>query len=302
MRLIAPSFEIMPQGYGLEDIYKQIELAGRTCYKSEDRITQDSAKRFVEMIIKNGHGAMLEHGTVYLKIDPAKISASVLFEIINLTHNSYSVCREVEPYLYITTNVRVLVENRGWWMTKYLCSPTQYHEKRITVRFTCDIGISREFNRHRVNSMAEQSTRYCNYTTAKHGGELSIILPPELKQDDVDLHLDEWAGGDQTRTFKYMCGQIYQDMVEDHFFEALDTWLFANLACEWSYNRLIRLGWKPQQARRVLPLDLQTELVHTAFVSDWQHFFDLRCAKDAHPQARELAIPLKEEFIKQGYI
>lgn len=105
---------------------------------------------------------------------------------------------------------------------------------------------------------------------------------------------------DNQDCFHEMCRTISNH--GDELFNAVDTWLFANLACEWSYMRLIKLGWKSQQARRVLPLDTHSELIHTAFVSDWKHFFSLRCDKAAHPDMRALAIPLQEEFIKRGYI
>lgn len=301
MRLIKPSVEIWDQLPGEVGIYKQIERCGRVCYKSEDRLTEDSYKRFVEMLKSHAHGAMLEHGTVYLQI-PYK------GDIIRSKYynNPYSRVRHhstgyQEGLLDITTNYRVLVE-QGWLDDlKYLCEPTEYHEKRITVHFSTDIGVSREFNRHRVNSMAEQSTRYCNYSKNKFGGELSICLPPEFTEKEVSKSMVCDAMVDYCGVpLQGLCRMIAEEQTDE--FTEIDYWLFANLACEWSYMNLIRLGWTPQQARRVLPLDLNTELIHTAFVSDWEHFFELRCAKDAHPDARALAIPLREEFVKRGYI
>lgn len=143
MKLVEPKFEILDQGEGLEGIYRQIEIAGRTCYKSEKNMTETSAKEFVERMIKSGHGAMLEHGTVYLTL-PDRHSAD------KYRHNKYS-CAVGS---YVTTNLRVLVERRWMDDLKYLCKPMRYHMKRVTVRFTCGIDISREFNRHRVNSIA----------------------------------------------------------------------------------------------------------------------------------------------------
>lgn len=153
MKLIKPSFEIIEQQPGLEGIYKQIEQAGRTCYKSEDKITEDSAKSFVDRMIKSGHGAMLEHGTVYLSI-PYNEAYSLLpdtnWVIDSYGKNPYSIIRLHGPYFYITTNYRVLVEN-GWLDDlKYLCEPTEYHAKRITVHFVCDRGVSHEFVRHKL--------------------------------------------------------------------------------------------------------------------------------------------------------
>ena len=141
MKLIKPNLEILEQQPGLDGIYKQIELAGRTCYKSEDKITEDSAKAFVDRMIKSGHGAMLEHGTVYLTIP---ITDRTSYRIDSYKRNKYTctdISKDFRNY-YITTNLRVLVEN-GWMDDlQYICEPTEYHEKRITVKWTCDRGVS----------------------------------------------------------------------------------------------------------------------------------------------------------------
>lgn len=168
MNLIKPSFEILEQAPGMEGLYKQIELAGRTCYKSENYITENSAKEFVDRMIKLGHGAMLEHGTVYLNIHWEN-SNHIQFENIFRFYNSnkYSYCKrdilnqdDLCPDLFITTNLRVLVENDRMQDLQYICEPTKYHEKRITVKFVCDRGVSHEFVRHRTMSFAQESTRY----------------------------------------------------------------------------------------------------------------------------------------------
>ena len=155
MKLIKPSFEIIEQQPGLEGIYKQIEQAGRTCYKSEDKITEDSAKPFVDRMIKSGHGAMLEHGTVYLhSTDNFGGGYYLLKDKYN--ENSYSKVKTIDNpvtrtnHIYISTNLRVLVENNWLDDLQYLCEPTEYHAKRITVRFVCDRGISHEFVRHKL--------------------------------------------------------------------------------------------------------------------------------------------------------
>lgn len=151
MRLIKPSFEIIEQQPGILGLYKQIELAGRTCYRSEDKITPDSAAAFVDRMIKSGHGAMLEHGTVYLEI-PCYTNGSTSNIVYRYTNNKHSIVRDkygiipdifqFDHTAYITTNLRVLVEN-GWTDDlKYICEPTEYHEKRVTVRFICDRGVS----------------------------------------------------------------------------------------------------------------------------------------------------------------
>ena len=150
MRLIKPSFEILEQQPGIDGIYKMIELAGRTCYRSEDKITENSAKGFVDRMVKSGHGAMLEHGTVYLKIP---IYAATSYRIDEYKDNPYSktqINMDGESCYYITTNMRVLVEHNWLNDLKYLCEPTEHHEKRITVRFVCDRGVSHEFVRHKI--------------------------------------------------------------------------------------------------------------------------------------------------------
>lgn len=294
MKLIKPSFEIWEQPSGLEGVYKQIERAGRICYKSEDKITEDSAKSFVDRMIKSGHGAMLEHGTVYLKVFNV-IENSELID--KYKSNKYSVVKEgTEVYnchgdiLYgsckcITTNYRVLVEN-GWLDDlKYICKPTEYHERRVTVHFVCDRGVSHEFVRHRVMSFAQESTRYYNYSKDKFGNELTFIQPCWLDDERLKLY------------------GPYHTVIRD---KSLESIFIASLNnAEKDYIDLIDLGWKPQEARAVLPNSLKTELVVTGFVSDWNHFFDLRARGTTgapHPQAKELAEPLMKEFIARKYI
>lgn len=149
MRLIKPSFEIWEQSAGLEGIYKQIEHVGRVCYKSEDKITEDSAKPFVDRMIKSQHYAMLEHGTVYLFIPWNEYyDKEANFRYF---YNKYSDHKRVNGVgVYITTNYRVLVENNWLDDLKYLCEPTEHHARRITVHFVCDRGVSHEFVRHKI--------------------------------------------------------------------------------------------------------------------------------------------------------
>lgn len=132
------------------------------CYKSEDHITEDSAEKFVNMIKDRQHTAMLEHGTVYLYIhkDRAYNVIGDNWVTEQYLSNSYSVIN-TDSYgnYHITTNYRVLYENDWLDDLKYLCEPTEYHEKRITVKFICDRGILAEFTRHRVFSFAAESTR-----------------------------------------------------------------------------------------------------------------------------------------------
>lgn len=304
MRLIKPSFEIIEQQAGLEGMYKQIELAGRTCYKSEDKITEDSAKGFVERMIKSGHGAMLEHGTVYLDVPN---SAGDYNLVPFFASNPYSKV-VIEPlddrvHNYVTTNFRVIVENFAEEyipdILQYLCEPTEYHEKRITVHFVCDRGVSHEFVRHRVMSFAQESTRYCNYSKDKFGNELTFIIPewcPEIREDSN-------KGWDPCSMYDKFYLQHLQ-MAEDTYFNLLKQW--DERVPDKRYKSGFRNNpWIPQQARAVLPNSLKTELVVTGFVSDWNYFFDLRARGTTgapHPQAKELAEPLMEEFIARKYI
>jgi thymidylate synthase (FAD) len=287
MKLIKPSFEVWEQPAGLEGVYKQIEKVGRVCYKSEDKITEGSAKPFVDRMIKSGHGAMLEHGTVYLKIPYEPI-------VIKYIDNPYSVVmnNSENDYWYITSNYRVIIENDWLDDLKYICKPTEFHAKRITVHFVCDRGVSHEFVRHRVMSFAQESTRYCNYSKDKFGNELTFIEP---------CWLEDYNYKDNTYN------QLFIDSLrfaEAHYLDLLKKW--DDKIPDKRYKTGFRNNpWTPQQARAVLPNSLKTELVVTGFVSDWNHFFDLRARGTTgapHPQAKELAEPLMKEFIARKYI
>lgn len=302
MKLVKPSFEILEQKPKeivvpadmeigprmvkqelLNSIYRQIEIAGRTCYKSEDKITDTSAKEFVERMIKSGHGAMLEHGTVYLQLlgvflDPDDVDIAygnyIVHHYINNPYSKVKIIHDEDwkANVYITTNYRVMIENNWLDDLFYLCNSTEYHERRYTVKFICDRGVSHEFVRHRVFSFAQESTRYCNYSKDKFGNELTFIQPC-------------WS----------LAPMSPEDYNGSRFLEFLHE-------SEDLYLSLIKEGWKPQEARAILPNALKTELVMTGFTSDWKHFFELRDASSAHPQARELAQPLHEEFIKRRYL
>lgn len=300
MRLIKPSFEIIEQKPGIDGLLQHIERCGRTCYKSEDKITEESAPKFVDMLVKRGHTAMVEHGTVYLKYS---ITLEGSMNMANKYHfNKYStVTIGSEPlcggepqeykdkfnghtYAYITTNYRVLLQNDWLDDLKYQCEPTEHHVKRITVKFTCDRGVSHEFVRHRVFSFAQESTRYCNYSKDKFGKECTFIIPCWLGLPEGSVSSPEIP------IFRERHGNVVGIFLNNLY------WAEAN------YFDLLEQGWIAQQARAVLPNSLKTELIMTGTIEQWEGFFKLRCAKDAHPQARELAVPLYEEFVKRGYI
>ena len=280
MRLCKPHFEILEQQPGIDGIYKMIELAGRTCYRSEDKITPDSAKGFVDRMIKSNHLAMLEHGTVYLKV-PAGLDSFlddgwVDCEDIkdSFFSNPYTRIHCQDGYFYVTTNYRVLVENFAEEyipdLLQYLCEPTEFHEKRVCVRYVSDIHFYKDCTRHRVFSWAIESTRFCNYIRKKFGSSVTFATPIWLKDEE-----------------------------QEEFEEDLKT-------IESIYFKWINKGWQPQQAAYFLIQGTKAEIVMTGFISDYKHFFDLRSkiAKtgEPHPTVVELVEPLRQEFISRGYI
>ena len=281
MRLIKPSFEIWEQEPGEGGIYRQIERAGRVCYKSEDKITEDSAKPFVDRMVKSGHGAMLEHGTVYLTIPFEYIDMSGKFDIpiVSDVVEKYKGNPYTEWHLrddgfsqlaFITTNFRVLVEN-GWLDDlKYLCEPTEYHERRVTVHFVSSIHFYKDITRHRPMSYAIESTRFCNYIKERFGGSISFTTPIWLKEEE-ELEFEE------------------------------DLRVVENLYFKW-----LKKGWQPQQAAYFLIQGTKADIVMTGFVSNFEHVFNLRTSKattgKAHPSVIELFDPLYEEFVKRELI
>ena len=278
MKLINSSYEILEQGAGLQGIYEQIERVGKTCYKSEVK-GGESAEKFVDKMIANQHYAMLEHGTVYLRFP--NMSPSGTPEMSILCGNPYTrwilTTRDGNGtyYTLVTTNLRVLVENRLFeWAKAFICEPTEDHIKRVTVRFITDRGVSHELVRHRVFSFAQESTRYCNYSKDKFGNELTFIEP------------------------------TWYDEAEPVIKSSFESFLKYS---EDAYLDLLDHQYTPQQARQVLPNALKTEICMTGFVDStgWIHFFDLRALDKtgpAHPDMKALACPLYAEFCQRGYI
>ena len=295
MRLVKPSYEIWEQEPGIQGIYKAIEKAGRICYRSEDKITEDSAQSFVDRLVKNGHGAMLEHGTVYLKIPFEKSPVHIgLGDATYYVHNSYSKY-STDPEnecTYISTNYRVIIEGGKTDDLKYLCEPTEFHEKRVCVHFISDISTLREFFRHRTMSMAQESTRFCNYSKSRFGKELAFIIPP-------------WTGMDECSFQSEM--EVMAKVPLKGYEPGVEQFLCFLVLAEEAYMDLLDEGWSAQQVRAVLPLCTKSEAVMTGFASDWEHFSKLRCSFLAetgkpHPQASELADPLYREFVERGLI
>jgi len=251
MKLIKPSVEYIPQEgaqiFTHEDIYRHIDKCSRICYKSEDKFHPDKSKHFIESLIKSGHLSVLEHATVYLTLNRGNKLYHELRD--KYRNNPYSKIINKGDDCYITSNFRVLQEN-GWLEDlTYRSFDTEYHVKRYTMKFVTDIAICRELLRHRKFSFANESTRYCNYSKGKFGGELTFITPT-------------WYTGGN--------GINDKECSMDSEFE---------LSCEEaekSYLRMISWGAAPQEARQVLPLATKTELVMTGFEDDWVNFMDLR--------------------------
>jgi thymidylate synthase (FAD) len=219
MILVKPSAEILAVTL---DPLNLIERAGRTCYKSEDKITDESAPKFAEMILKRGHESVIEHAAA-------------------------------------------------------------------TVRFICDRGVTHEIVRHRLASYSQESTRYCDY----QGGHVCFVIPPWCP----NLHADEYAV--KWEQLYGTCWPVHSLYNEGSIDTSTNAWFWAVAVAEREYKRLRATGWKPEQARSVLPNSLKTEIVMTANLREWRHFFKLRTAPAAHPQMREVAIPLLAEFKKQ---
>lgn len=266
MRVINASVQEIKQAPGIRGIYQHIEKCGRTCYKSEDKITEDSAMKFFQGLVNRRHFAMLEHGTVYFKF-PFFPNYEVQEAISKVGNSNYSFTKVGEDgYIYVTTNMRVLMEKVPNMVDSLLYEyaleeASNNHIKKYTAKFTISRGIANEFVRHRVFSFAQESTRYCNYSKDRFGGELIFIRPEWLKGEGIDP-------------------------------ESESIWLNAMAMSEDYYFDLVNLGVKPQNARGVLPLDLKTELIMTGTTDQWEAFWDLRMREitgPAHPDAKAIA-------------
>lgn len=281
MELINPYYEISNQeSFDLIGIYKQIEKTGRVSHKSEDRITETSAKDFVERLIGWGHTACLEQGSVYLKINNDDTEGLMMIDKIPFEKvDHYLIINEDnEGNIYISTNARVIQENNLHDLLKYLCSPTEYHEKRYCVKFVCSRAISHELVRHRKMSFIQESQRYVNYSKNKFKKEIKFIRPLWYDDNKHNIYYESFSEDQWTK--------------EDRFYKAC-------MNSERDYFQLLDYGLKPQEAREVLTNSTKTEIYVTGFKSDWDKFFDLRCDIAAHPEMRRLCIPLKEELFNE---
>lgn len=326
MKIVDQSYEILEQeipvhklddysGYHfreqyLENMYKHIERCGRTCYKSEDRITPDSSKKFVDGLIKSKHLSVLEHGAIYLEyvFNPSKGEGKEFLK--RYTFNPYSKMKskalEIEDFdkpieeqvigeklkvtkavAYVTTNFRVLVENNWLDDLQYLCQPTECHELRHTVLLHSCIHVYKDLTRHRTMSFSIESTRYCNYTKGKFGSELKFVRLPWTKVI---------AGSYDS--------SILQKLYDDDVMPIEDINLIASLcSTEETYMYLIKGNWQPQQAAEILPQCLAADVIMSGFESDWKHVFDLRsdiaATGQPHPLVEQLMTPLRKEMLHE---
>lgn len=290
MKLIKQSFQLVDQkGFTLRDIYKHIEYCARISYKSQEKITDTSYKKFVIMLKSRGHDRPLEFGTVHLKMSSPQFDALQMLLIKNKVYNDcwikYNVIdTEKESICYITTNYRYYMElcryDRG--VSEYLDpSDNPLYPRRYTVHMILDRGVMDEFRTHVGLSHLAESTRYCNYSKDKFNNEVTFVIP-------------SWCNSLIERSKQeYSPFEINGDEVE--FMNALQN-------AQNSYLSLLKMGWTPQQARSVLPLGIKSELISCGFEDAWKNFFYRRDAPDAHPMAQEIAKPMHKEFIERGFI
>ena len=308
IKVVNPSVEVWKQdGYTLDDIWKHIARCARVCYQSVPKNNGETDYDFIVRTLLKGidvinqpydiekistcHLSVLEHGTVHLCYPLYVPRANVQFER-RCKYNKYSKFYiDEKDYAYVTTNMRVLVEN-GWIDELEFIDEIHNNEynliNRYTINFITDIGASRELNRHRVNSISEESTRYCAYDKGKFGNGITVAKLPWIP--DVDVV------GQCYSTGFYNDEEIFDDKyIKSHYCDgwtAIDWFFYGLQICDLVYRKTRELGWTAQQAREILPLNTKTQVVHTAFVDDWEHFIDLRSngvSGVPHPMAKELA-------------
>lgn len=307
MEFLTAGFKIFEQEPGKNGIYKQIEYPGRICYNSIQRIKEGSAEPFVKGLIKSNHTAPLEHGTVYLTIPFLNDFDDNFLHETPFTNNPYSktIIDYKDKCSYITTNYRVIIENNlQKWMDRFMVEIPTKHERRVSVLFTVDRFTGEEFLRHRKGSFNRESTRYVTFTKEQFGaGSIKFIIPVWLLEDKPAIN------SYKDQPFEIYCKSVLDisnNKDGNKFMNDILVWMTALKGCEWAYNKLVNEhNWSAEQARTVLPCAISSPLYMTGFVSDWKHFFNLRAIGTTgkpHPQAKELALPLMDEFKKQNLL
>lgn len=315
IKVVNPSVEIWKQeGYTLDAIWKHIARCARVCYQSTPKNNVETDYGFLVRTLFRGndvgnqtyntkdiikcHLSVCEHATVHLKYPLFMPRAAA--QAIRFIHNHYSRTNKHEGYIYVTTNMRVIIENAWVNALEFIDNNNgcPYYIPRITFSFTTDIGASRELNRHRVNSVSEESTRYCAYDKGKFGNGITVAKLPWIKTIDTN---DEFNVTTYNNGF-YSDEEIYDkstNLIEaknTDDWTAVDWFLYGLQICDLVYRKTRELGWTAQQAREILPLNTKTQVVHTAFVDDWEHWIDLRSngvSGAPHPMAKELADKVK---------
>lgn len=307
MKIVEPQVELWKQEPTLEGAWRQIARATRVCYQSKPR-DGESDEAFVNRVIlkpatrEDGsidfdkcHGAMLEHGTIYLIIPRTYIFKRISHYI----NNKYSKvvfgskCGDRDND-YITTNMRVILENNWKDDLRFICSPN-FHIRRTTFSVISDIGVTRELNRHRVNSIAEQSTRYCTYSADKFGNEITYTNNNFL--DDCIFNLNFDGHNIDFGYFYKLCEDIANDKMDN--WTASNYYVFGLLASEFAYLGLKENKVPNDMARQVLNLNTRSQAIYTAFNDDWQHFIELRddnVSGKVHPNMKIIADKIKELF------
>lgn len=316
IKVVNPSVEFWKQdGYSLDAIWKHIARCARVCYQSVPKNNDETDYGFLVRTLFRGndignqsyntkdiikcHLSVCEHGTVHLKYPLFMPRAAA--QATRFIHNQYSRTKEHEGYIYVTTNMRVLIEHH--WMDELEFIDTTpncpYYMPRHTVSFITDIGASRELNRHRVNSVSEESTRYCAYDKGKFGNGITVAKLPWIPDVDPEDGLSDYNKG------FFNDNEICNDdgIIQAQYSEswtAIDWFLYGLQVCDLVYRKTRELGWTAQQAREILPLNTKTQVVHTAFVDDWEHWMALRSSEvsgKVHPMMSELA----KQLVKQVY-
>lgn len=290
MKLIKQSFEFINQtDFSLVGIKKHIERCARVSYKSENKITDTSYEKFVNMLESRGHDRPLEFGTVYLSRTSQKEDnmewldkyAYNPWSKFSFGNGSTRINGELRNTVYVTTNYRVIKEHHWENDLQYLCEPTEYHHKRYTIHMILDRGVMDEFRTHVGLSHLAESTRYCNYSKDKFGNKITFIKPCWCNIPEGDYGTPDYIPDRLPRIGATEAGLIHALQYAERY-----------------YFFLLSEGWTPQQARSVLPLGIKSELISCGFEDSWENFFYRRDAKDAHPMAQEIAKPMHQKFIE----
>ena len=301
MKLIKQSFEILEQkDFTIKGIKQFVERCARVSYKSEDRMTDTSYEKFVNMLESRGHDRPLEFGTVHLKMTQSDFQVFILSLLtIDMLNNIWIKYTKAGDIVYITTNYRYYLDiakclpNVKEYFTE---EDNEYYPKRYTVHMILDRGVMDEFRTHVGLSHLAESTRYCNYSKDKFNNEITFVIPSWMDFPEISIDLGNY---DKT-SVRSKDGNVHiidtrPPYVEGDFIRSL-------CEAESNYLSIVRNGWTPQQAREVLPLAVKSELISCGFEDAWKNFFYRRCAKDAHPMAQEIAKPMHKEFIERGFI